>query len=237
MEINGYGAAFNIPLEQNLDEVLYDAWGTYDSLPFIAAHLASTQADEELVFDTLGVTEEAARDAYQRLTGEDRWPAFRIPLKNDSSLACVYRNIPESESIDFLVEFENFSPAIVLASIGDNFGPGISWPELFRVIYENPIPPPISPDIAFLLFLPMLSDASAGSEAVDIAADAISKVSGNKNSRELATELFEALSDIWGPAQWSLVDNDYLTCDVADSPRRLSDWDRQTLARITQALA
>lgn len=234
MEIHGYAEAFNIPVELGS---MVDGWGSFGSLPAIASHLAATQADEELLFDTLGVTEEAAQDARQRLSDEETWPVLRIPLRSGDNLVCVYGNFPDDETIDFLVEFKDFSPAAIIHSIGENFGPGISWPELRRAIYETPLPPGVSPAVAFLIFLPMLEDASARDEATSAAAEALSRIGGNENSGKLAVELLDAQEELWGPAHWTLAEGEYLVCDIDDSPRRIGGRDRETLVRVTRALA
>lgn len=238
MRIRGYEEAFNMPLPVDLESTLADGWETFDSLPLVAAHLAATEVDEELLFGTLGVEEDTVKETSRRLTNGESWPTFRVPLRSGDALACVYRNLKNSENVDFLVEFKDTSPAVVLASIGEGFGPALSWPELHRSVYEHPLPSPISPDVAFLLFLPFMKDEAAGDEAVDITAAAISNIGGNENSRELAAALFDQLEEIWyDPIQWNLVDDSYLICTGQESPRRITGEDPQTLARITQALA
>jgi hypothetical protein len=234
MKIDGY--ASNFPDDLPIDDLLVDGWRDYSATPFMAAHLLAQGVEEELVFRALDLPEEDVREADSRLDASNAWPVFRMPLDSGNSLTCVYRNFDGDRGIDYLLEFEGSYPYACLDSSG-HAGPGVSWPELYRATFGTAVSGLQSPACQLLFFIPMMADAAAGEESVDITTEALSSIGAGDGSRALASALLDR--SYWGRPHWMLIDGDCMVCDASHSPRNPNSrgaLDRETLVRVSRAL-
>jgi hypothetical protein len=235
MRIDGYAA--NFPDYLPVDDMLTDGWPDYSTTPFVAAHLLTQDLDKEFVLSALQLPELEVHDAYSRLNSSSAWPVFRIPLNRGNSLTCVYRNFEGDEGIDYLLEFEGPGPCARLAST-DYAGPGISWPELYRAAYPA-ASSGYQSALRLLFFIPMMADAAAGEESVDVTTEALSSIGADDGSRALASALLDRIGSNWGRPHWMLIADDCMVCDGSHSPRNPDSGgalDPETLVSISRAL-
>lgn len=236
--INGYPGNVN---GHSTTPRLTDAWAEYSSAPFIAAHIIIDEVDEDLTFSTLGVTEEEAWNAFNQLTDTNIWPVFRIPLADSNFLTCVYRNLEDEPTIiDYLLEFGDGAPCAFLSAVkGDLIGPGISWPELRRAVYENPRLIQEVRDKALLFFIHMLGDREVGTELLPLLTQALGNVGGQGDPETLAAQLADTVTD-WGNPEWTLTADGIMACDGEHSQRNPDNKQgpgKRILRKITRVLA
>jgi hypothetical protein len=239
VRIEGYLEQF----EDDPSDVLVDGWLGDATRASVAAHIISGEIDEELVFEVLGVSEEDALAAFRRLRDRSAWPVFRVPLPEGNFLTCVYRNWDESSSIDYLLEFGDGSPAALLAATKwEQYGPGISWHELYRALYKGPASVAQSPDLQLLILIHMLGDGPAKAEAAEVLTRALRNVGGGDAAsvkpEMLAQQILDMLTMSWGDPTWKLSPEGSLACGgfCPRNPSRDDGMDRETRIKVTRAL-
>jgi hypothetical protein len=152
------------------DDPLVDAASMLVDALFWPTYLVSCLSDRldpaiaEAAFD---VDERDLEAYYKRLADPNRWPVFRVGLSDGHEIDIVYRNLPGTHGVDFVLCRPGGEHPLELANLeGHYFGPGLSWPELVATAAFSGAPHGVvEPDARLLLLLPAFGDADLPSGA------------------------------------------------------------------------
>ncbi|GLW52263.1 hypothetical protein [Kitasatospora phosalacinea] len=105
----------------------------------------------------------ADTDALAEELEDDRaWPVFTVAFAGGHALLVVYRNQDGARGVEHLLVHPEWSrPELVTATDDPRYGPGLSWPELTRIVDAPPPAGPgvLAPEARLLLLLPALAAA------------------------------------------------------------------------------
>lgn len=213
----------------------YESVPVADGLPlldepgFWAAHLADLS--EGIPVEAFGVDAADAGAALEKLHDRSAWPSFTVPLAGGFAILVHYNSGEEFTTTDYFLTHPDWpdSRTLVLASDDqDRIGPGLCWPELAALLTARaPVPAPAGvvgvtdPHARLLLLLPVLGDAEAPAEAVDVVVEALVAQGAPSACEPLARRLLEG-HPMWGAPAWTYdVDERSWICDGEHSPRRV----------------
>ncbi|MEU7919218.1 hypothetical protein [Micromonospora zamorensis] len=209
MKIPGYEDFPLIDGSASLADPIF--WPTY-----LCDTLASS--DPSVVTTAFEVDESACLSYFSFLTDADRWPVFRLGLRDGHEIDVVYRNLPDDMGTEYILCRSSNPHRIDLANVGGHeFRPGLSWPELIAAANWPDAPFGVTvPQQRLLLLLPAFGDADLPADATAIVESALRDCGGGPGSRELAEWL---LRDPEGWPQWRRQSQGALVCDDRYSRR------------------
>jgi hypothetical protein len=188
-------------------------------------------ADPDLLdtlFEGTGADPEAL---HEEVTASGRWPVLRLGAE-PADLAMVYWHGPDDEGgYDYVVLPEGGRCISVAAQEGHGHGPGLSWPEAWRLAERGTLGTAAQ---RLFLMLPALGDADVPKEAVDTVAAALREVVNPACDGSVARELAEELLE--DPARWSR-QGEALVCDDEHSVRAPGGLPSEDLLLVSRALA
>ncbi|MGW2746444.1 hypothetical protein [Streptomyces sp. NPDC001450] len=144
--------------------------------------------------------------AFEALSDEERWPAFRVPFGDGHTAVVVGRNFPDEAGIDYFVVHPEWDRHGFLATLdGHQAGPGLAWRELAHMARTPDTDAPGVHDVhaRLLMLLPALGDDDLPDDAARTIAEALVRAGVPADHTPW---LVECLLDhpLWDPAQWTL---------------------------------
>ncbi len=197
-----------------------------DGLPLIsepgfrAAHLADLY--QGLSPEDLGADPADAGAMLERLHDKAAWPVFTVRLTGDFAIVVHYTSGEEFTSTDYFLTHPEWFDSLVLAGDDqDRIGPGLCRPELAAVLHAPDGADGVTdPHARLLLLLPVLGDAGAPPEAVDLVVSALRAQGAPDGCEPLARRLLEG-HPMWGAEAWSFdADEQSWICHGEHSPRK-----------------
>ncbi|MEV6305539.1 hypothetical protein AB0M02_39415 [Actinoplanes sp. NPDC051861] len=157
----------------------------------------------------------------------------RWPVVNLGPLAVVLWHGYEFEGgYDFVVLPPGTDRCVSIAAVeGHGHGPGLSWPEVQRLVTHATV---ATPEQRLLLLLPALGDAETPDSAIDQVAAALLTVGNTDCPPKLAEEAARQILE--DTAHWTTTHNT-VTCDAEYAVRRPGGLSPSDLLLVTQALS
>ncbi|WP_329191935.1 MULTISPECIES: hypothetical protein [unclassified Streptomyces] len=181
------------------------------SLPgFWAAYLmwlCSTEDGDEPEPSWFGADEADTDSAYESLSDEERWPAFRVPFGGGHCAVVLARNLAEDAGTEYLITHPSWGRDGYLATLdGHQAGPGLSWRELIHIARTpDPAAPGVQdPNARLLLLLPALGDEDLPADAAEVLHGALVWTGAPAEEARKAVGALLVDHPLWEPAGWTL---------------------------------
>ncbi|MFE7526366.1 hypothetical protein ACFU7Y_11645 [Kitasatospora sp. NPDC057542] len=190
-----------------------------DEPGFWAAHLVDLCDDVSP--EAFGVDAADAGAMLERLHDKSAWPAFTVPLEGGFAIVVHYNSGEEFTSTDYFLVHPGSTDAVLASMDQDRIGPGLCWPELAAILQAPEEAVGVTdPHARLLLLLPVLGDARAPAEAVDVVVEALIAQGAPDGCEPLARRLLEG-HPMWGAQAWAFdTDERSWICDGEHSPRQ-----------------
>lgn len=171
---------------------------------FWPLHLYASSPGEEAQRAAYGVAKDAVMELYRKLSADDEWPMFTVPLASGHVIHVVYRNSEDEYGVDYLIHHPTWPEAEPLAAVDGHFmGPGLAWPELLSAAGQRPRAGKgvDDPNTRLLLLFPALGDAHLPPDAAAVLGTALAALTTVEAPAAVARSLL-ATQGLWVPAHW-----------------------------------
>jgi hypothetical protein len=165
---------------------------------------------------------------HERIRESGTWPVLQV---TDHFAVIVWNGYDHEGGIDYVVLPPGTGRCLSIAAVeGHDYGPGLSWSEVMRVVDHGQLGTPAQ---RLVLLLPAVGDADTPPEAIDLVMSALRELVAPEaepgDLRQAAEEMLD--SDV----TWS--SGDTATCDADHAPRSLGGFPPADLALISRALS
>ncbi|MEV5316422.1 hypothetical protein AB0K92_01890 [Streptomyces sp. NPDC052687] len=189
-----------------------------DGTPFLAVKgfwaacfLSQGIEDEDLVFPVFEGEGNFALQVHQEMRDEGAWPTFRIPAFGGRSVVVVFRDYPEDDGTDYVVDLGQAKDCVRIAAVEGHFmSPGVSWDEVEAI--ANAGAGPLEQAQRMLLLAPMYADGRHTDQAAERFARALREVGAAGAPEDLARLLTEG-GTMWEEPEWFTGSDGAWTCE------------------------
>ena len=201
--------------------------------PVYLAYMGGAVYDTSAAFD---VPESARFDMERTLLDRAQWPVLSVRLTPARGkwwrwLRIVNRNMPDDGGLDVLVTSDLGGSAVRIAGLGEFYGPGLCWEELWALA-DMP-DPVLSREQRLLLALPFMNDGVVPADARTVVAAALRSVGATGNVDTLVSDLVDPAQG-WGAGMW-VIRHGVRMCLTRHALRHMQDTSLNELREVDLA--
>ncbi|MER6590407.1 hypothetical protein ABT214_00760 [Micromonospora purpureochromogenes] len=201
--------------------------------PVYLAYMGGEVYDTSAAFD---VPESARSDMERTLLDRAQWPVLSVRLTPAHGkwwrwLRIVNRNMPDDGGLDVLVTSDLGGSAVRIAGLGEFYGPGLCWEELWALA-EMP-DPVLSREQRLLLALPFTVDGVVPADARTVVAAALRSVGATGDVDTLVSDLVDP-AEGWGAGLW-VIRHGVRMCLARHALRHMQDTSLNELREVDLA--